>query len=384
MDTGQVVQQQPHVREVDNNHLAEKDLYQHDPVLRLLKDSLKLNSFRFILGCIVLSLGIYIVADALAGVPFTPRHFLIAILSLFSTVLFFWIYFHLPTYIARLFNILVDNQILLVNSPRKTALASYQGFLKQFSDRIDSYVWLLLSLPFIVAYPAYRLFVVPYVSSSPVPFWLRILGELIDLFIGYAVVLSIVRILVTLFFLNQSFDWFNIRINPLHPDGAGGLGILREVMWNSAGIMLGVALSFYEDSLLTSRVLDILLLIVAYAALIPLLFLSWLFIPHRAMLRDRETVLQPLTEEFNKVLSEMTPVANAKTAQIAADTERLTELTKRYALWRDTFPVWPIEVAQIRQLMVAFILPGLVPLLIALLSAIPTIPQIIKFFTQNP
>jgi hypothetical protein len=380
MDTGQVVQQQPHVREVDNNHLAEKDLYQHDPVLRLLKDSLKLNSFWFILGSSVLSIGIFIVAYALAGIPFTPKRFLITILNIFSTVLFFWIYFQLPTYIARLFNTLVDNQVLLLNSPRKTTLVSHPDFLKQFSDWINSYVWLLLPLPFIVAYPAYRLFG-PYVSLTPEPFWLRVLGELIDLFIGYAVVLSIVRILVTLFFLNRSFDWFNIRINPLHPDGAGGLGILREVMWDNAGIMLGVALSFYVDSILSSRVVDIMLLIVAYAALIPLLFLSWLFIPHRAMLRARETVLQPLTEEFNKVLSKMVPVANEETAQIAADTERLTELTKRYALWRDTFPVWPLGVAQMYQLLVAFLLPGLVPLFIALLAAIP---QIIQFFTKNP
>ena len=205
-----------------------------------------------------------------------------------------------------------------------------------------------------------------------------------DLFIGYAVVLSIVRILIALFFLNRLFDWFDIRINPLHPDGAGGLGILRVVMWDSAGIMLGVALSFYEETVLSAKVVDIMLLIVAYAALMPILFLSWLFIPHRAMLRARERVLQSLSEEFNKVLSDMVPVTNANTAQIAQDTERLTELTKHYALWRDTFPVWPLEVAQIRQLLVAFILPGLVPLLIALLSAIPTFPQIITLFTKNP
>jgi hypothetical protein len=88
MDTKQIVQQQSHIREIDKNHLDEKDLYQHDPVLRLLKGSLKLNSFWFITGSIVL-IGLFIAAFTLTGIPFTQRRSLWAILNIFTTVLFF-------------------------------------------------------------------------------------------------------------------------------------------------------------------------------------------------------------------------------------------------------------------------------------------------------
>lgn len=184
------------------------------------------------------------------------------------------------------------------------------------------------------------------------------------------------RISVTLFFLNQLLHSFTICINPLHPDGAGGLGILREIMWNSTGIMLGVVLSFYEDSILSSRVVDIALLIGAYVVLIPTLLIGWLILPHRVMLQARKAVLQPLTDEYDKVISGMKSVTSEDTATITAGTERLSALIQRYELWRDTFPVWPLEIREMRQLLVAFILP----VFLAFISAI--IPLIISIFSK--
>ena len=76
----------------------------------------------------------------------------------------------------------------------------------------------------------------------------------------------------------------------------------------------------------------------------------------------------------------MKAVSTEDTAAIVASTERLSALTQRYELWCNTFPVWPLEVVQMRQLLIAFILP----MLIAFISIIPAIPSIIDYFMKRP
>ena len=381
METKVPLQQQHIGTEDASTHLTPQELYQRDPLLVLLRDKWHLNIIWFIIGSFLLFVGEYYGLSALAGLPFTPRSNLVRLLDIFTNVLFYGIYFYLPNSVANLFNTLIDNRVILIDKPLQNQTSStspYKVFLDKFISRINARLWLTLALPFIISYPLLRL-LGPYISSTPSPFWLRLIGAIDNFSIGYTCVLSIVRISIALFFLYRLLHSFTIRINPLHPDGAGGLGILRQVLWISAGIMLGVASAFYEDSILSSRAVDVALLTAAYIVLIPSLLIGWLILPHRVMLQARKAILQPLTEEYEKVISETRFAASDDTAKIMAGTERLSALTQRYESLRDSFPVWPLEIMQMRQLLIAFILP----ILIAFISAIPSIPSIIKYFMNN-
>ena len=62
------------------------------------------------------------------------------------------------------------------------------------------------------------------------------------------------------------------------------------------------------------------------------------------------------------------PSITGDTASIVAGTERLLALQDRYKLLRDTFPVWPLEIMQMRRLGIVLILPALLSLLPTLLD----------------
>jgi hypothetical protein len=86
------------------------------------------------------------------------------------------------------------------------------------------------------------------------------------------------------------------------------------------------------------------------------------------MLQARTELLQPLTDEYEQALKDTLPSISGDTATLVAGTERLSTLQDRYKLLRDTFPVWPIEIIQMRRLGVALLLPALLALLPALLG----------------
>jgi hypothetical protein len=367
--------------EVASTNLTPQQLYQHDPILILLKNKVHLNTFWFFTASILLSVGCFFVLSPLSGLPPTPRTNIVRVLDVFTSVLFYAVYFYLPDTIAKLFNTLIDNRIIDVDTPlpSETSLPSYETFLRKFKSQINSYIWLILALPFVIAYLFYSFQLSatpPPHSSTPPPLWIRIEGDVINLSIAYTCILSILRITIALIFLYRLLKSFPVHVNPLHPDGAGGLGILRQILWISAGIMLGVALAFYEDSIQASRAVDIALLIAAYAVLIPSLLIGWLILPHQIMLKARNAVLQPLTDEYNKIIKEKETIASDVTKEIVARTERLAALTQRYELCHKTFPIWPLEIAQMRQVLLAFILP-------ALIGLISAIPSLIDFFTKS-
>jgi len=107
----------------------------------------------------------------------------------------------------------------------------------------------------------------------------------------------------------------------------------------------------------------LILLTISYLISISALVIGWLALPHHIMLQARKALLQPLTDEYEQVLKETLAAITDDTATIEAGSKRLLALQDRYRLLRDTFPVWPLEMMQMRRLVIAFILPVLLSLL---------------------
>jgi hypothetical protein len=82
---------------------------------------------------------------------------------------------------------------------------------------------------------------------------------------------------------------------------------------------------------------------VVYISLIPTLLLGWTLVPHQVMVDGCNEVLQPLADKFKKAISVDAPTDNESSANLKEDTDKMTELKRRYALLQDTFPLWPTQ-----------------------------------------
>ncbi len=86
------------------------------------------------------------------------------------------------------------------------------------------------------------------------------------------------------------------------------------------------------------------------------------------MIQAREELLQPIADEYERAVKETFPSITGDTEAIVAGTERLSALQDRYKLLRDNFPVWPLEIMQMRRLGVVLIVPVLLSLLPSILN----------------
>jgi len=89
---------------------------------------------------------------------------------------------------------------------------------------MDRSWWTVAILVLVVLYGLYRLIIEEPASPSPVPYWMRASAVLIWLPLMYATGMSVVRILLALFFTNWLFARFKLLIKPLHPTVQADLG----------------------------------------------------------------------------------------------------------------------------------------------------------------
>jgi hypothetical protein len=117
-----------------------------------------------------------------------------------------------------------------------------------------------------------------------------------------------------------------------------------------------------------------------YIALTPTLLIGWLVLPHQVMVKARDTVLQPIADEFQQALTESMSSVKPDTRTVAAGTRRLTALKERYDLVYNTFPVWPLGISAVNRLVVTVILPVLLPLILPSIAAlIALIDHVLRF-----
>jgi hypothetical protein len=206
-----------------------------------------------------------------------------------------------------------------------------------------------------------QLLFVPNGSIMSAPLWLRFIMIFVFSVTGYTGMLGIVWLLTMVVATNRLFHVFTIRVKPLHPDGSGGLGVFNRFLWISITlVIIGVCFVLGSRSL---NIFFILAAIVSYLITVPLLLIAWLALPHHVMVQARNELLRPLTDEYERALSETMLGAMGDTAAINEGTERLVALQKRYEQVRNSFPTWPVEIIQLRGLMTLLILPLLFALL---------------------
>lgn len=374
-------------RENEDTPLEQK-LYQHDPLLVLFRDKLHMNNLWMIVGIAVLTAIVLLILPTLAGPDFDlqSRSWDHTLRPLFQTAvlfpLIFLLYLILPKSIADLFTTLKANETIGEYRRKQGDADSYKDLLQKLVALADSGWWIGGALLYIILYWVYRLAVIdPGLPPSKLePLWFRVAILLIYSCIIYASFMSIIRSLVALHFTKKVFDTFTIRINPLHPDGSGGLGTVGHLLMISAGVMitLGIAIvvmnaSFLVGSTPSFSQFEGILLATIYVTLVPAILVGWLWIPHKVMVEARDAVLHEVAAQFQLTILEMVSSPHNDIKSITTNTRHLSKLKARYELLKETFPLWPIEVVQIRRLVVLAILPAIVAILPVIFSILVTL-----------
>jgi hypothetical protein len=373
MDAETTSQNEPEKSEVDSTLLSSRALYQHDPLLVLLKDKLHLSTPWIVAGGFIfggLSSFIFIPVflrdfQPTVSLGYVFVRLLVAIAIIFNLL----IYLLLPASMASVFNTLRANGV--IGPPRQERLGamSYARFLQQVVTWVDSRWWSTVMVMLSPLYFLYAIFIFTPQSLTVPPVWLLVSYVIGPLPFLYTLGFVFLRVMLLLIFLNRFLFLFNIRVRPLHPDGSGGLAALSRIWWMVAALIFVTALSLvpligqHPGHLL---LLETISTTIGYLILLPAIAIGWFALPHHVMVQARNEHLQPLAEEYERVLMETRPTADEATAQIVAGTERLSALKQRYELVRDTFPTWPLQVVEMRRLAVALLLPALIALLPAL------------------
>jgi hypothetical protein len=193
----------------------------------------------------------------------------------------------------------------------------------------------------------------------------------------YGFFTSLARFLVSLVFTRRLFLTFRIRINPLHPDGGGGLGAIGRML--AVSVLIATAVGVAATGMIFASLSAVgtpftraesWALGIVYLVSLPLLFLGWLWGPHRAMLAAREEALRPWVDEFKRSIPEVVPSSQDDADKIKANTERLAGIKRQYELLKETYPVWPIQTPVLKGLVATSLLPLITSLLSSFVSYI--------------
>jgi hypothetical protein len=357
----------------DSTLLSAQSLYQHDPLLVLLKDKLHLATVWIVVGGFVVIGFCFFLLGPLLQSHFqpsvSPGDMFDVLLFTLGTTLSLLIYLLLPGWMASVFNNLRTNGVIGPFRQEPADAMSYARFLEHMISRVDSWWWSLAIGLLALFYFLYAIFIFIPQSVTVSPLFLLVSFLTLTFPAVYTFLFGLLRVILLLCFLNRLFVLFNIRVRPLSPDSSGGLAALGQLGWMGATIMVASTLflvAFHEFPPISLSPIDIAGATISYLTLLIVLAIGWLALPHQVMVQARNQQLQPLTEEYERVLVETRPVVNEQTAQIVAGTERLAALKQRYELVQETFPTWPIQVVEMRRLAVAWLLPTLIALLPAL------------------
>ena len=331
---------------------------------------------------------------ALLGIPFlagdhyglrellTTSRALLLVTAVAVTPLVVWIYFWLPESTSALFSELRANDVIGEASP-EDAQRSWDEFERRLTASCGRAWWILAiavalaaaSYAFVVEYPReYAGLLGVWVDSLSV----RLVVTLTVWLIGpYMVVLSLVRLVIQLVFVDRLFRSFAIVVHPLHADGAGGLGVVGRILgrWLLLAAALGAVavgagvIYRFDVGLDPFEQPQLLFLGSLYVVLLPLLVIGFLWRPHQAMIQARERHLVPLVAALERCLA-VSPSFEPDPAPGGRDRAALLRRMKVQHDWeRGLFPTWPMPIGHLRRALTTAIVP-LPAIVIPLIQAV--------------
>jgi hypothetical protein len=358
------------------------NLWTKDPLLRFFKDKLGFSDLRIVLFFVGFSafveFGLGWIADLSytgSGVRFADqRYYFFALAYTFAfTPLFIGSYVWQPRGLVGVFDSFERADILRTISNRGIGkVKSYKDFLAEFQVVIDKRRWVVVSITMIILFWIVEFVVtwpMEFATTGGIPFWYEakwlLFARLLNLSFGlYALSMIILRQIQAIIYFNKLFRWFDIRIHPMHPDNAGGLGALGDFTVKASLIVVGIGFAASAFSILTGMLSvspfirpDILVFWALYIVLTPLSLLLPMLSAHDAMREFKNERLVEISEEFEYTLSNSNVVEYSDGEDIKKENEKLAELETRYSIVARSFPTWPISTQLFRNFSITASLP---------------------------
>lgn len=360
-----------------NTKALARQFCQSDFLFRFL-DRLQIEPAKLALGVAVVSCTALSIELFLAGhQTFLQSVFVVAFQAFVIFPIAILLYFRVPEFLAEPFTAFEETNAV---ESLDGDLESYKQFREKMILSMSSSVWIVLAALLIAFYWYYRLFT--HVPSDPSEFlsaniriWIRIMLLLIYTPLLYMAVLTLGRIWVGSLCISRFFKSFKITVNPMSPDAAGGFGFVGQMLITSALIAtaIGAAASglVYLNIAMGRNPLtrfEIIILGLIYLTFTPLLFYSFMWSPHRALIRARDDALKPLADEYQRTARQEIPAGKKNLAAIKAKTDHLMEIKRQYELVRGLYPVWPLDTSSLRNLLATSILPAITTLFSGVIS----------------
>ncbi len=212
------------------------------------------------------------------------------LLRLLALSLCMGVYVFFPAMIATVFNRLWNAGAIGPSCGHSSPSMTYQEVVSKHFRQIYS-PWLQITA-FLILVPFWYYQWDTLLTAGGVPsillLWNRAWIKLVMLGLYtlsvYAVSICLMRLVLVAICLNRVFSSFTITVCPLHLDGSGGLGALRQLLWISTAMLI-TGLCFIAA--LLSRDIDhvfVIVLLFGYLIVFPAMLMVWLALPHREML----------------------------------------------------------------------------------------------------
>jgi hypothetical protein len=168
---------------------------------------------------------------------------------------------------------------------------------------------------------------------------------------------------------------FTIHVQPLHPDGCGGLWIVGHmfslvlcVAAVLAGAGLCLILAWLGTDVVPGRRPELYVLGAFYVVLLPSAFMNLPWRPHQLMDNHRDKLLKPVTRVFDTAINRPSPHADAD--ELRARGDSLSEITRQFKALDEVCPAWPLRTRRLGPVLVTAILPVAIPLLTTVVSKV--------------
>lgn len=185
----------------------------------------------------------------------------------------------------------------------------------------------------------------------------------VQVFLGYWVLNLLFKALVFTILLNKLFDEekFKINLDPVHEDNACGLRSIFRVttMLNIMIFLGGIYLSLNViDKLVVQEVgfsKDIVspVMLALYALLAPFLFFLPLWAPHNAMLKKKQSFIEPVCQQLEDSINDIKHRNKCDESKIAL----VTKLREERLNLLKQIPVWPFDIRSLNAFFGAVIMP---------------------------
>lgn len=306
--------------------------------------------------------------------------------NLVSTTIIVAYYAWLPRGISRSFKALHDNRVIGECKPHVRKLKgegySYHVFAEELSTSFNKWWWsavtlvavslvvLLLNLPSYLDLRNRVAWAADPVSLTMSLFWAGI-AQYTGVVQGTYVVLFWV-------WLVRLFKRFEIRIRPLHPDGAGGLSPLGDFTLTMSYLIVTLGIILVLTPVTRNYVatggglqfritLDVVVAGVTYALLAPIIFFGPLSVAHRAMRDAKERLLLNVAQRFETEYDKVQASLDSDSIDFDDSLRALDGLQTLHSTTSD-FPVWPFNISNLRRFGTSYISPLLLAILIEVLG----------------